>query len=129
LRHGLGLGRWRQTPRIARAEALGRMLYCGGVNRKRAHGALRTSEGRFGEACARPAQGRAVGKRAGLREKRTDHLTTTYADLSVNVTAVFGLEVGLRVLQQATLSHAVPRVLSDGGPRRPGDALTKPDKG
>jgi hypothetical protein len=62
-------------------------------------------------------------------KKRTDHLTATYADLSVNVAAVFRLEVGLRVLQQTTPSHVVPRVLSDGGPRRPGDALTKPDKG
>jgi len=47
LRHGLGLGRWLRTPRIARAEALARMLYCKSVNGKRAHGALR---------CARCAQ-------------------------------------------------------------------------
>jgi hypothetical protein len=47
LRHGLRLGRWLRTPRVARAGALGRMLYCKSVNGKRAHGALR---------CARCAQ-------------------------------------------------------------------------
>ena len=62
-------------------------------------------------------------------KKRTDHLTAIYVDLSVNLAAVFGRKVGLRVLQQTTPSHVVPRVLSDGGPRRPGDALTKPNKG
>jgi hypothetical protein len=61
-------------------------------------------------------------------EKRTDHLTATYVDLAVNVAAVFGIEVGLRVLQQTTPLHVVQRVLADGGPRRPGAASTKPDR-
>jgi hypothetical protein len=62
-------------------------------------------------------------------DKRTDHLTATYVDLAVNVAAVFGLEVGLRVLQQTTPLHVVQRVLSDGGPRRCGAAPNKPGKG
>jgi len=62
-------------------------------------------------------------------EKRTDHLTATYVDLAVNVAAVFGLEVGLHVLQNTTPLHVVQRVLSDGGPRRRGAAPIKPDKG
>jgi hypothetical protein len=60
-------------------------------------------------------------------DKRTDHITATYVDLAVNVAAVFGLEVGLRVLQQTTPLHVVQRVLSDGGPRRCGAAPIKPD--
>jgi hypothetical protein len=60
-------------------------------------------------------------------DKRTDHLTATYVDLAVNVAAIFGLEVGLRVLQQTTPLHVVQRVLSDGGPRRCGAAPIKPD--
>lgn len=60
-------------------------------------------------------------------EKRTDHLTATYVDLAVNVTAVFGLEVGLRVLQKTTPLQVVRRVLSDGGPRRRGAVPIKPD--
>jgi hypothetical protein len=62
-------------------------------------------------------------------DKRTDHLTATYVDLAVNVAAVFGLEVGLRVLQQTTPLHVVQRVLSDGGPRRCGAAPSEPGKG
>ena len=62
-------------------------------------------------------------------EKRTDHLTATYVDLAVNVSAVFGLAVGLRVLQQTTPLQVVQRVLSDDGPRRRGAAPTKPDRG
>jgi hypothetical protein len=61
-------------------------------------------------------------------EKRTDHLTATYVDLAVNVAAVFGIEVGLRVLQQTTPLHVVQRVLGDGGPRRPGAASSKPER-
>jgi hypothetical protein len=61
-------------------------------------------------------------------EKRTDHFTATYVDLAVNVAAVFGIEVGPRVLQQTTPLHVVQRVLGDGGPRRPGAASTKPDR-
>jgi hypothetical protein len=60
-------------------------------------------------------------------EKRTDHLTATYVDLAANVAAMFGLDVGLRVLQPTTPLHVVQRVLSDGGPRRRGAALIKPD--
>ena len=60
-------------------------------------------------------------------EQRIDHLTATYVDLAVNVAAVFGLETGLRVLQQTTPLHVVQRVLSDGGPRRRGAAPIKPD--
>ena len=59
--------------------------------------------------------------------RRTDHLTATYVDLAANVTAVFGLEVGLRVLQPATPMHVVLRVLSKGGPRRCGAAAIKPE--
>jgi hypothetical protein len=62
-------------------------------------------------------------------EKRTDHLTATYVDLAVNVAAVFGLDVGLRVLQPTTPLHVVQRALSDAGPRRPGAAPIKSDKG
>ena len=69
MRHGLGLGRWLRTPRFARAEALGRMHYCGSVNGKRAHGALR---------CARRAQQvgdseRAAQVWAALRIPRGGH--------------------------------------------------------
>lgn len=53
-------------------------------------------------------------------DRRTDYLTATYVDLAVNVASVFGLEAGLRVLQQQTPLHVVQRVLGDGGPRRPG---------
>jgi len=60
-------------------------------------------------------------------ENRTDHLTATYVDLAANVAAVFGLDVGLRVLQPTTPLHVVQRVLSDGGPRRRGAAPIKPD--
>jgi len=60
-------------------------------------------------------------------EKRTDYLTATYVDLAVNVAAVFGLDVGLRVLQPTTPLHVVQRVLSDAGPRRRGAAPIKPD--
>jgi hypothetical protein len=60
-------------------------------------------------------------------EKRIDHLTATYVDLAANVAAVFGLEVGLRVLQNTTPLHVVQRVLGDGGPRRRGAAPIKPD--
>jgi hypothetical protein len=60
-------------------------------------------------------------------EKRTDYLTATYVDLAVNVAAVFGLEVGLRVLQPTTPIHVVLRVLSEGGPRRCGAALIEPE--
>jgi hypothetical protein len=49
-------------------------------------------------------------------ENRTDYLTATYVDLAVNVAAVFGLEVGLRVLQQTTPLHVVQRVLGDAAP-------------
>lgn len=62
-------------------------------------------------------------------EKRTDHRTTTYVDLAANVTAVFGLEVGLRVLQKTTSLHVVQRVLSNDGPRRRGAVTAKPEKG
>jgi len=62
-------------------------------------------------------------------EKRTDHLTSTYVDLAANVAAVFGLDVGLRVLQPTTPLHVVRRVLSDGGPRRCGAAPIKSDEG
>jgi len=62
-------------------------------------------------------------------EKRIDHLTATYIDLAANVAAVFGLDVGLRVLQPTTPLHVVQRVLNDGGPRRRGAALIKPDEG
>jgi len=62
-------------------------------------------------------------------EKRTDHLTATYVDLAANVTAVFGLEVGLRVLQKTTPLHVVQRVLSDDGPRRRGAVTPKLEKG
>jgi len=62
-------------------------------------------------------------------EKRTDYLTATYVDLAVNVAAVFGLDVGLRVLQSTTPLHVVQRVLSDEGPRRRGAAPIKSDKG
>jgi hypothetical protein len=62
-------------------------------------------------------------------EKRKDHLTATYVDLAVNVSAVFGFEVGLRVLQHTTPLQVVQRVLSDDGPRRRGAAPTKPDRG
>jgi len=62
-------------------------------------------------------------------EKRTDHLTATYVDLAANVAAVFGLDVGLRVLQPTTPLHVVQRVLSDEGPRRRGAAPIKSDKG
>jgi hypothetical protein len=62
-------------------------------------------------------------------EKRTDHLTATYVDLAANVAAVFGLDVGLRVLQPTTPLHVVQRVLSDGGPRRSGAAPIKSDEG
>jgi len=61
-------------------------------------------------------------------EKRTDHLTATYVDLAANVTVVFGLEVGLRVLQQTTPLHVVQRVLSDDGPRRCGAVTAKQKK-
>ena len=60
-------------------------------------------------------------------DKRTDHVTATYVDLAANVTAVFGLEVGLRVLQPATPMHVVLRVLSEGGPRRCGAASVNPE--
>jgi hypothetical protein len=62
-------------------------------------------------------------------EKRTDYLTATYVDLLVNVAAVFGIEVALRVLRQTTPLHVVQRVLGDEGPRRCGAAPTKPDNG
>jgi len=62
-------------------------------------------------------------------ENRTDHLTATYVDLAVNVAAVFGVKVGLRVLQKTTPLHVLQRVLSDGGPRRRGAAPIEPDKG
>jgi hypothetical protein len=62
-------------------------------------------------------------------ENRTDYLTATYVDLAVNVAAVFGLEVGLRVLQNTTPLHVVQRVLADGGPRRRGAAPIEPDNG
>lgn len=60
-------------------------------------------------------------------EKRTDHLTATYVDLAVNVAAVFGIEVGLSVLQQTTPLHVLQRVLGDGGPRRRGATSAKPE--
>jgi len=53
-------------------------------------------------------------------EKRTDHFTATYVDLTVNGAAVFGLDVGLRVLQPTTPLHLVRRALSDGGHDAPG---------
>jgi hypothetical protein len=62
-------------------------------------------------------------------EQRLDHLTATYVDLAVNVAAVFGLETGLRVLRHTTPLHVVQRVLSEGGPRRPGAASAKPERG
>lgn len=51
-------------------------------------------------------------------EKRTDRLTATYVDLAVNVAAVFGLEAGMRVLQNNTSLLVVHRVLVVNGPRR-----------
>jgi hypothetical protein len=51
-------------------------------------------------------------------EKRTDRLTAAYVDLAVNVARVFGLEAGMRVLQQNTPLPVVQRVLIDVGPRR-----------
>jgi len=59
-------------------------------------------------------------------EKRADHLTATYVDMAVNVAAVFGIEVGLRVLRQTTPLHVVQRVLSDDGPRRRGAVRDTP---
>jgi hypothetical protein len=51
-------------------------------------------------------------------EKRTDRLTATYVDLAVNVSAAFGIEAGMRVLQHRTPLPVVQRVLIEGGPRR-----------
>jgi hypothetical protein len=34
-------------------------------------------------------------------DQRIDHLTATYVDLATTVAAIFGVEVGLRVLQQS----------------------------
>jgi hypothetical protein len=61
-------------------------------------------------------------------DQRIDHLTATYVDLAANVAAIFGVEVGLRVLQQTTPLHVVQRVLGDGGPRRPGAASARPER-
>jgi hypothetical protein len=51
-------------------------------------------------------------------EKRTDRLTAIYVDLAVNVAAVFGMEAGMRVLQNNTPLLVVHRVVFKGGPRR-----------
>jgi hypothetical protein len=51
-------------------------------------------------------------------EKRTDRLTAIYVDLAVNVAAVFGMEAGMRVLQNNTPLLVVHRVVFEGGPRR-----------
>jgi len=60
-------------------------------------------------------------------DQRIDHLTATYVDLAANVAAIFGVEAGLRVLQQNTPLHVVQRVLGEGGPRRCGAASAKPE--
>ena len=54
----------------------------------------------------------------GRMEKRTARFTATYVNLAVNVARVFGLEAGMRVLQQNTPLPVVQRVLIDVGPRR-----------
>jgi hypothetical protein len=59
-------------------------------------------------------------------EKRTDRLTATYVDLAVNVARVFGLEAGMRVLQNKAPLPVIQRVLIDVGPRR-GAPLSMPD--
>jgi hypothetical protein len=51
-------------------------------------------------------------------EKRTDRLTAVYVDLAVNVAAVFGMEAGMRILQNKTPLLVVHRVLIECGPRR-----------
>lgn len=55
-------------------------------------------------------------------EQRTDHLTATYVDLAVNVTAVVGTKAGMRVLQNNTPLLVVHGVLvvnaSASGPWR-----------
>jgi hypothetical protein len=51
-------------------------------------------------------------------EKRTDRLTAIYVDLAVNIAGVFGLEAGMRVLQNNTPLLVVHRVLVVSGPRR-----------
>ena len=61
-------------------------------------------------------------------DQRIDHLTAPYVDLAANVTAIFGVEVGLCVLQQTTPLHVVQRVLDDGGSQRPGAASAKPER-
>ena len=61
----------------------------------------------------------------GTMEQRTDRLTAAYVDLAVNVARVFGVEAGMRVLQNKAPLPVMQRVLIDVGPRR-GAALATP---
>jgi len=58
-------------------------------------------------------------------EKRTDRLTAVYVDLAVNISAAYGMTIGVRSLHDCRVAPAViQRVLIDGGPLRGATSAT-----